>query len=152
MQAAVLLDQRRAIDTDAHIDTLARFCDPQTIAHMSCEDPNDEHYGALTAMTEELRRFATLQGAAYRLVPIPLPAPVRDRQGHRLPASYVNFLIINGAVLVPTYADPADAIALQRLGEAFPGREIIGIDCSALIQQYGSLHCITMQFPQGVLA
>lgn len=138
-------------DTDGHIDTLARFCSPDTIAYQACDDPDDEHYTPLKAMAEELAGFKRPDGGRYRLLPLPLPAPNFDPQGRRLPAGYANFLIINGAVLVPTYADPMDAVALERLGTAFPGREIVGIDCRALVHQNGSLHCVTMQLPLGLL-
>lgn len=138
-------------DTDAHIDTLVRFADPSTLVYMSCDDPADEHYAPLQAMAGELQRLRTASGEPYRLIPLPLPAPVFDASGRRLPASYVNFLIINGAVLAPVYADAADEQALQGLARAFPEHEIIALDCRPLIQQNGSLHCITMQLPQGVL-
>lgn len=138
-------------DTDAHIDTLARFCGPDTIAYQACDDPDDEHYAPLGAMAEELAAFERPGGGRYRLVPLPLPSPCYDDDGRRLPAGYANFLIVNGAVLVPTYADPMDAVALERLGAAFPGREIVGIDCRALVRQNGSLHCVTMQLPAGLL-
>ena len=134
-------------DTDGHIDTLARFCDPQTIAYVHCDDPSDAHYPELLAMQAELGSFCQKNGQPYHLIPLPLPQPQHDASGKRLPATHANFLIINDAVLVPTYADAADAIALARLAEAFPNREIVGIDCRALIQQYGSLHCVTMQIP-----
>jgi agmatine deiminase len=139
-------------DTDSHIDTLARLAPRDTILYVACDDPQDEHYGALAAMAEELRTFRTPDGQPYRLLPLPWPKPVFDAEGDRLPATYANFLIINGAVLVPTYNDPADALALRTIGEAFPDRAIIGIDCSALILQHGSLHCVTMQLPRGVLS
>lgn len=139
-------------DTDGHIDTLARFCDPHTIAHVVCDDPQDPHYEPLRAMAAELAALRTAHGDPYRLVPLPLPAPIHAANGQRLPATHANFLIIDGAVLVPTYGDPADAVALQRLQGCFPGRRAIGIDCRALIEQYGSLHCVTMQLPRGVLA
>ncbi len=132
-------------DTDSHIDTLARLAPNKTILYAACSDPNDEHYENLKAMENELRQFD-----GYQLLPLPWPAPKFDG-GRRLPATYANFLIINGAVLVPTYNDPADAAALETIGKAFPGREIIGIDCSTLIRQGGSLHCVTMQFPKGSL-
>lgn len=138
-------------DTDGHVDTLARLCDPDTIAYVTCGDAHDPHHGTLRAMEDELRALRTADGRPYRLVPLPLPAPIRDEDGRRLPATHANFLIINGAVLVPTYDDPTDEIALERLAGAFPKREIIGIDCRALIRQYGSLHCVTMQLPEGVL-
>jgi agmatine deiminase len=139
-------------DTDSHIDTLARLCDAQTIAYVSCDDPADEHYTELKAMEAELKAFRTTSGQPYRLVPLPWPRPKLDDAGARMPATYANFLIINGAVLVPTYRDPADALALERLQGCFPDREIIGIDCLPLIRQHGSLHCVTMQLPAGVLA
>ena len=138
-------------DTDGHIDMLARFCDRQTIAYSSCEDAGDAHFPELQAMAQELQALTDTDGKPYRLVPLPLPAPITDPSGQRLPASYANFLIINEAVLVPVYDDPADAIALSRLAGCFPKREIIGIPCRALIQQHGSLHCVTMQLPAGVL-
>lgn len=138
-------------DTDGHIDTLARFCNPETIAYQTCEDGTDEHFDSLKAMEEELQAFHTVAGKPYRLVPLPLPGARFDQDGKRLPASYANFLIINGAVLAPTYDDPADTLVLQRLQGCFPEREIVGVSCLGLILQYGSLHCVTMQFPAGVL-
>ena len=138
-------------DTDSHIDTLARFCDPETIAYVQCNDPEDEHYEALRKMEEELKTFRTKAGKPYRLVPLPMPEACYDDEGTRLPATYANFLIINGAVLVPTYGVRQDEEALAIFGGCFPGREIIGIDCRALILQHGSLHCVTMQYPESVL-
>jgi agmatine/peptidylarginine deiminase len=139
-------------DTDGHIDMFARFCNPETIAYLQCSDPADSQYAELLAMQEELRGFRTLAGEPYTLVPLPLPQPVFNAAGERLPASYANFLIINGAVLVPVYDDPADAVALAALAPCFPGRELVAVNCRVLIQQYGSLHCATMQLPCGVLA
>lgn len=138
-------------DTDGHIDTLARFCDHTTLCYMACDDPKDEHYPTLKAMEGELKDLRTLEDRPYHLVPLPWPQAKYDTVGQRLPVSYANFLIINGAVLVPTYADPADEEALSCLKGCFPGREIIGIPCLPLIAQYGSLHCVTMQLPAGVL-
>lgn len=138
-------------DTDGHIDTLARFCDPRTIAYVRCDDPGDSHYAELQAMEAELKALRDATGAPYRLVPLPLPAPKHDEHGKRLPATYANFLIINGAVLLPVYDDPQDAVALERLAPCFPERELIGINCLPLIQQYGSLHCVTMQLPAEVV-
>lgn len=138
-------------DTDSHIDTLARLCNRHTIAYVACDDPADEHYQELTSMEEELRRFRTPDGAPYHLAALPWPQPKYDEEGHRLPATYANFLIVNGAVLVPTYADPADETALTRIRECFPDREVIGVPCLPLILQHGSLHCVTMQLPAGVL-
>lgn len=138
-------------DTDSHVDTLARLCDPRTIAYVRCDDPADEHYAELQAMEAELRTFRTADGQPYRLVPLPWPAPKFDAEGERLPATYANFLIINGAVLVPTYDDPKDAEALAALAACFPEREIVGVPCAPLILQFGSLHCVTMQIPEGVV-
>lgn len=140
-------------DTDSHVDTLARFCDPATIAYVRCDDEHDPHYPALAALEAELKALRRRDGEPYRLVPLPWPRPCFDPvDGHRLPATYANFLIINGAVLVPTYGDAADTRALTALAGAFPGRDIIPIDCLSVIRQHGSLHCLTMQLPQGSLA
>ena len=103
-------------------------------------------------MEQDLQAFRTLDGQPYRLLPLPMPRPIYDEDGQKLPATYANFLIVNGAVLCPTYDQPdLDAEALSTIGKAFPEREIVGIDCRSLIKQHGSLHCCTMQFPEGVL-
>jgi agmatine deiminase len=138
-------------DTDSHIDTLARFCDSRTIAYVRCDDADDEHYAELKAMEDELKSFRAVDGRPYRLVPLPWPRAKFDEDGNRLPATYANFLVINGAVLMPTYQDPADGEALARIKECFPDREAVAIDCLPLIYQFGSLHCVTMQLPEGVL-
>jgi len=133
-------------DTDSHIDTLARFCDPETIAYTTCNNPGDENYHGLSNMEQELKDLRTKEGRPYTLVPLQLPQPIHDLQGQRLPASYVNFLITNGPILMPVYQDTmADQLAADQLAVAFPGREILTIDCKSLIMQRGSLHCITMQ-------
>lgn len=134
-------------DTDGHIDTLARFCSPTQIVYQGCQQVNDIHYQPLQEMAQELRTFRDLAGNAYQLYELPLPDPKLNTDGQRLPASYANFLIINDAVIVPTYQDPNDAQALAILKTCFPERRVIGIDCSALIQQGGSLHCCSMQVP-----
>ncbi|RII26811.1 MAG: agmatine deiminase [Geobacter sp.] len=139
-------------DTDSHVDTLARLCPDDTIVYQGCDDPADEHYGALSAMAEELKAFRCRNGRPYRLLPLPWPGARFDDDGQRLPATYANFLIINQAVLVPTYGDKNDGAALAVIRSAFPDREVIGIDCSPLILQHGSLHCVTMQLPKGVLS
>ena len=145
-------------DTDSHIDTLARFCPGGTIAYIQCTDPADEHYESLRAMEEQLRTFCVLgaspdEVSSYQLIPLPLPSPIFDPDdGHRLPATYANFLILNSAVLLPTYGQPAnDDLALSQLQRAFPRHEIVPVDCRVLIRQHGSLHCSTMQFPVGVM-
>lgn len=137
-------------DTDSHVDTLARFSDPKTIVYVKCDDRNDEHYIALRRMEDELLSFRTLDNIPYHLIPLPMADPFYDGE-LRLPATYANFLIINGAVLVPFYNSPNDLVAKMQLQVAFPDREIIGVDCRTLIRQNGSLHCVTMQFPKGVL-
>ncbi|MBN1927818.1 MAG: agmatine deiminase family protein [Prolixibacteraceae bacterium] len=136
-------------DTDSHIDTLARFCDENTIAYVKCYDRDDEHFNGLQMMEDELKAFRQRNGEPYNLVPLPLPTPVFDRDdGHRLPATYANFLIMNDVVLFPVYNVETDKEALNAIQTAFPGREIVPVDCSVLIRQHGSLHCLTMQYPQ----
>ena len=134
-------------DTDAHIDTLARFIDERTIAYVTCDDPSDPHYDPLGEMAEELATFRTKEGRPYRLVPLPLPAPKYDKAGKRLPATYANFLIANHVLLLPTYADAEDRAMVALFKTLFPDKEIIPIDCLPLIEQGGSLHCSTMQIP-----
>lgn len=138
-------------DTDGHIDMLARFCDTATIAYVHCEDQQDYHYEPLAQMQQELQALRMAAGNPYNLVPLPFPAAKYYADGRRMAASYANFLIINGAVLVPTYADPMDAVALQQLSRCFPDRKIIGVPCLSIIEQNGSLHCLTMQLPAGVI-
>lgn len=137
-------------DTDSHIDTLARFCDEETIAYVKCDDENDEHFTELQAMEAELKSFVAYNGRPYRLVALPMADAVFEEE-QRLPATYANFLIINEAVLLPYYGTPKDEIAKKQLEKAFPDREIVGIDCTPLIRQHGSLHCVTMQFPEGII-
>jgi agmatine/peptidylarginine deiminase len=137
-------------DTDAHIDTLARFASTDSIVFQGCDDPADSHYPHLRAMGDELAALRTRDGAPYRLFELPWARPILDG-GRRLAASYANFLIVNGAVLAPAYGDDADARARTVLREAFPGREIVMVPCRPLIWQNGSLHCLTMQLPEGVV-
>lgn len=139
-------------DTDGHVDTLARFCDPETIAYVQCTDPEDSHFDELLAMERELLALRTAEGKPYRLISLPMAEPVFDEDGYQLPATYANFLILNGAVLVPAYGnDELDEQAREVLQTAFPDREIISVDCLPLIQQGGAIHCATMQYPAGVL-
>lgn len=142
-------------DTDSHIDTLARFCSPTSIAYVAPPaDTTDPQYDDLAAMHEELRALTTSDGKPYELIPLPCPTPLLDPEdGHRLPATYANFLILNAAILLPTYGQPEnDELAHRQLAKAFPRRAIIDIDSRTLVRQHGSIHCSTMQFPTGVLA
>jgi agmatine/peptidylarginine deiminase len=138
-------------DTDAHIDTLARFAPDQAIVYQDCDDPDDPHYTELNAMAEELAALRTADGEPYRLHTLPWARPIRDGE-RRLAASYANYLIVNGAVLIPAYGDAADDEAARVIAAAHPGRTIVQIPCRPLIWQNGSLHCVTMQLPKGVLA
>jgi agmatine/peptidylarginine deiminase len=139
-------------DTDSHIDTLARFCDEHTIAYVKCEDTSDEHYDALAKMEEQLKTFTDYRGSSYKLIPLPMAKAAYDEDNQRLPATYSNFLIMNNVVLLPFYNDKErDEEARKQLQKAFPAKEVIGVDCSPLIRQHGSLHCITMQYPEGFI-
>ncbi|HEX7129451.1 MAG TPA: agmatine deiminase family protein [Rhodanobacteraceae bacterium] len=138
-------------DTDAHIDTLARFAPHDAIVFQACDDPADPHFAELAAMREELAALRTLDDKPYTLYPLPWAKPIMD-EGRRLAASYANYLIVNGGVLVPAYGDSSDDAAARVIAAAHPGREVIQIPCRPLIWQNGSLHCVTMQLPEGVLA
>lgn len=137
-------------DTDSHIDTLARLAPDDTILYVKCTDPSDEHYQQLNMMEHDLRQFKSLEtDKPYNLVALPMCTPQFDPEdGHRLPATYANFLFVNGAVLVPVYNAPTDEEALCVFRKTFPDFEVVGIDCSPLIRQHGSLHCVTMQYPK----
>lgn len=139
-------------DTDSHIDTLARFAPGETILYVACDDPADSHYAELNLMKEQLERFTTAEGAKFNLIPLPFPDPIYDEDGDRLPATYANFLVTPGVVVVPTYNQPAkDQKAMEQIAAAFPGYSIKGVDCTALIKQHGSLHCATMQTSDKVI-
>ena len=158
-------------DTDSHIDTLARLCPGGGIAYVQCTDKTDEHYQELRMMEEQLRTFRQADGSPYVFFPLPMPeaiyadtesgklmtyteaqaAKAEGKDIERLPATYANFLILNHAVLYPTYGQSEnDEKARRVLERAFPKYDITGIDCRALIKQHGSLHCVTMQYPIGV--
>ena len=137
-------------DTDAHVDTLARFASQDAIVFQGCDDPQDSHYPHLRAMADELAALRTRDGRPYRLFELPWARPILD-EGRRLAASYANFLIVNGAVLMPAYGEEADGRAQAVMREAFPDRQIVPVPCRPLIWQNGSLHCITMQLPEGVV-
>ncbi len=138
-------------DTDSHIDTLARLCPGNVIAYQACDDADDPHYPELKAMAGELAALTDARGRPYSLVPLPWPSAKYDQAGARMPATYANFLVFNGTVFVPQYDDEHDEEALQQLALAFPGYALVGLNCLPLIHQHGSLHCITMQLPRGVL-
>ncbi len=138
-------------DTDSHVDTLARLCPNDTIAYVKCTDEKDEHFAALAVMEEELKAFRTKGGKPYRLVPLPMAEAAFDEDGMRLPATYANYLVMDGTVLYPTYGHAeTDAAAAAAIRSAYPDRDVVGVDCRALIRQHGSLHCATMQYPRGV--
>lgn len=124
-------------DTDSHIDTLARFINKNTIAYVKCYDKSDEHYKELKKMEKELKK------TGFDLVPLPLPT-AKYFNNHRIPATYMNFVLINDAVLVPTYSDIYDEEVLQTFAHYFPTRHIVGIESSIFIREHGSLHCASM--------
>ena len=137
-------------DTDSHIDNLARFVDANTIAYTACHDESHPDYPSLYSMQMQLREFSREDGTPYRLIPVYLPSPIYDGD-QLLPASYVNFLVLNDRVLVPVFGQDTDKAALTTFEQCFPGRRIIATDSNALIKQYGGIHCATMQFPEGVI-
>ena len=138
-------------DTDGHIDTLARFAPGGIILYTGCDDPADEHFESLMKMEEQLKQFTDVDGNHYHLIKLPLPDAIYDEIS-RLPATYANFLVMNHQVLVPIYGQPENDIkACELIGQAFPGRKVVAIDCRALICQHGSLHCATMQLPKKII-
>jgi agmatine/peptidylarginine deiminase len=134
-------------DTDSHVDTLARIISKDAIMYVKCENIYDEHYKELCLMEEELELISKEHG--FKLIALPMSSAVYY-DDERLPATYANFLFVNGAVLVPVYGVREDAETLKIFRETFPEREIVAIDCSVLIRQHGSLHCVTMNFAKGV--
>ena len=135
-------------DTDGHIDTILRVCPDNTLLYVGCDDENDPQYADLKALENQLQQATDADGRPYRLLKLPMPEALYD-DGDRLPATYANFLIINGAVIVPTYnQEENDARALELVAEAFPGYDIIGIDSQTIVRQHGSIHCLTMQYPE----
>ena len=126
-------------DTNSHIDMFARFINKDTICYIKCDDKNDIHYNELQKMQNQLKQ------TRFKLIPLPW-VEAKYYQNQRLPASYANFVILNGAVLVPTYQDKNDKKALDIFKAIFVSRDIISIDCSKIIRQNGSLHCLTMEY------
>ena len=133
-------------DTDGHVDDLTRFVDPTTVVTVVEDDPTDENYEPLQENLERLMSMADQDGHPLRVVTLPMPRPLYH-EGQRLPASYANFYIANGLVLLPTYDPPRDEEALATVRELFPGREVVGIDCTDLVWGLGAFHCVTQQWP-----
>ena len=139
-------------DTDSHIDTLARLAPDDTIVFTGTRDFDDPQFESLLAMRAQLSLFRTAEGNLYNLVELPLPDPVLDEDGSRLPATYANYLVANRVIFMPTYAQPdKDELAMRTIRIAFPGYKVIGVDCRTLLRQHGSLHCATMQIPAGII-
>lgn len=135
-------------DTDGHVDDLTRFVDPQTVVTVVEADPTDKNHKPLQENLERLKTMKNQDGHPLRVVELPMPGLI-EYDGQRLPASYANFYIANGKVLVPTYRDPNDTRALEILQSVFPNRKVIGIDSTELIWGLGSFHCISQQEPAG---
>jgi agmatine deiminase len=133
-------------DTDGHIDDLTRFVNPTTLVTAVEEDPADANYAVLRENLERLRSLRDTEGRSFRIVELPMPGVI-EYEGQRLPASYANFYIANGMVLVPTYRHKNDRVALKTLQREFGDRKVIGIDSTELIWGLGSFHCITQQEP-----
>ncbi len=134
-------------DTDGHIDDLARFIGERVVVAAVEDDPGDANYRVLRANRRALDRARDADGRAFEVVELPMPRPV-VYEGMRLPATYVNFLFVNGALLVPTFGDRTrDRQALDRLQRALPRRRVVGVDCRALIWGLGAIHCLTQQQP-----
>jgi agmatine deiminase len=133
-------------DTDGHIDDIARFVDPTTVVCVIEEDPADENHAPLQDNLERLQRMTDQDNQPLRIIPLPMPSPI-EYNGNRLPASYANFYIANGVVLVPTYHCPNDRRALAILQELFPSRRMVGIPCTDLVWGLGAIHCVTQQQP-----
>lgn len=134
-------------DTDGHIDNLARFFKSDGILIAETTDPTDANHLALKVNQARLAGFRTAAGEAFTAVPLPLPDPIR-LEDEPLAASYLNFIVLNGAVLVPTYRQPdKDSQAITILGECFPGREVHGVDCTDIIKEGGALHCMSQHQP-----
>lgn len=139
-------------DTDSHIDTLARIAPDNTILYVACDDITDPHYNELSMMKRQLTEFTNADGESFQLIPLPLPSPIYDEDGMRLPATYANYLITPHSVIMPIYGQPDnDSKAMEQIALAFPDRKIRRVDCRTLIKQHGSLHCATMQTSNSVL-
>ncbi|TVP77885.1 MAG: agmatine deiminase family protein [Puniceicoccaceae bacterium] len=134
-------------DTDGHIDNIARFFKADGILIADVADPADSNYAVLQENFRRLRNFRVIDGCAMDVVPLPLPDPI-THDGEPLAASYLNYVVLNGAILVPTYGQPEnDSQAIQILTSCFPGREVIGVDCREIIKEGGALHCMSQHQP-----
>ena len=134
-------------DTDGHVDDLARFVNPNTVVMVIERDPQDDNYEPLQENLKRLQTMRDQDGKPLRIVELPMPGVV-EYKGQRLPASYANFYVANGVVLLPTYGhQTADVIAVQTLQQLFPDRRVVGIDSTNLIWGLGSFHCLTQQQP-----
>ena len=133
-------------DTHGHVDDLARFVGPRTVVTVVEDRPGDANYEPLQENLERLRGMTDAEGSRLDVVTLPMPAPMMF-DGQRLPASYANFYIANDRVLVPTFNDPHDRLALGMLAELFPGRQVVGIHAVDLVWGLGTLHCLTQQQP-----
>ena len=139
-------------DTDSHIDTLARLAPDDTIVFIGTKNFDDSQFEDLLAMRAQLTLFRTAEGNPYNLVELPLPDPILDTDGSQLPATYANYLVANGVIFMPTYAQPdKDQLAMRSIKIAYPNHKVVGVDCLTLLRQHGSLHCATMQIPEGIL-
>ena len=133
-------------DTDGHVDDITRFVDERTILTAVEPDAGSPNHTPLQENLERLHAMRTPGGEPYRIVELPMPAPVRLK-GEAMPASYANFYIANGAVLLPVYEDPNDARAIEIVGRCFPAREVVPIPCNDVIWGLGAFHCLTQQVP-----
>jgi len=133
-------------DTDGHVDDITRFTDPETIVTVIEEDPADPNHEPLQENLARLRSMQDQDGNPFRIVTLPMPRPL-EHEGQRLPASYANFYIANGLVLLPTYDPTRDEIAAETLRGLFPGRRVVGIDCADLVWGLGAFHCVSQQWP-----
>ena len=134
-------------DTDGHIDDLTRFVGKSRVVTVVDDNPADQNTAILAENLEALRSLRDEDGSALDIVTLPMPRKRREWQGHRLPCSYANFLILNGGVLVPSFDDPRDAEAARIIGSVFPGRKVVPVECADLIIGLGSIHCLSQQQP-----
>ena len=133
-------------DTDAHIDTLARFTSEDTIVYQACDDVDDEHYESFQLMEEQLKSFRRRNGEPYRLLALPWHPPTYSSEDNRrLPGSYANFLITNGAVIIPGAGKQTDELAVAVIQQALPDHRMLLVDAWYFVEQHGSVHCLTMQ-------